>query len=368
MSESARRPDKQVQYGEYLRLEQLLDCQHLESALVGVPAHDEMLFIIVHQAYELWFKQILHELRSVIDIFDDPLVEDKKMGLVIHRLSRIREIQPLLLQQIDVIETMTPLDFLEFRDLLVPASGFQSVQFKQIEILMGIKQENRIPADRDFYRTRLTEQQQAELNALEAQPSLLELTDRWLQRMPFLKFGAFDFWKHYGAAVDRMLQSDRVIVESNPALSSGNREIQLAALEATRKTLNSVLDAEAFEQLRSSGEFRFSHRGFLAALFINLYRDEPIMYLPFRYLTLLLEIDSGFTTWRARHALMVQRMLGTKIGTGGSSGHDYLNRTTQRNRVFLDLFNVSTFLVPRSALPQLPPDLTKALGFRFGNG
>lgn len=367
MSEQTPRKPRQVQYGEYLRLDQLLQLQFPESSLVGQPAHDEMLFIIVHQAYELWFKQIVHELRSVIDVFDDPRVEDKKMGLVIHRLERVKVIQALLVQQIDVIETMTPLDFLEFRDLLVPASGFQSIQFKQIEIMLGIKQEQRIPADRDFYRTRLTAEQQAELNQLEAQPSLLELTDRWLQRMPFLQFGAFDFWSHYAAAVERMLQSDRVIVESNPALSSGNREIQLAALESTRKTLQSVLDPAAFEQLRASGEFRFSHRGFLAALFINLYRDEPMMYLPFRFLTLLLEIDSGFTTWRARHALMVQRMLGTKIGTGGSSGHDYLNRTTQRNRVFLDLFNVSTFLVPRSALPQLPSELITALGFRSGD-
>lgn len=365
MSEQQQRTPKQVQYGEYLRLDQLLHLQHPESALVGQPAHDEMLFIIVHQAYELWFKQIVHELRSVIDVFDDPLVEDKKMGLVIHRLERIRTIQALLVQQIDVIETMTPLDFLEFRDLLVPASGFQSIQFKQIEILLGIKQENRIPADRDFYRTRLTPTQQAELNSLEAQPSLLELTDRWLQRMPFLHFGEFEFWRHYEKAVELMLQSDRGIVESNPALSEGNREVQLAALEATRQTLNSILDPVAFEKLRQAGEFRFSHRGFLAALFINLYRDEPMMYLPFRYLTLLLEIDSGFTTWRARHALMVQRMLGTKIGTGGSSGHDYLNRTTQRNRVFLDLFNVSTFLVPRSALPQLPRELSEAMGFRY---
>ncbi len=367
MAEPAPHRHKQVQYGEYLRLGQLLDLQHPESSLIGQPAHDEMLFIIVHQVYELWFKQIVHELRSVVDVFDDPQVEDKKMGLVIHRLERIRTIQALLVQQIEVIETMTPLDFLEFRDLLVPASGFQSIQFKQIEIILGIKQENRIPADRDFYRTRLTLEQQQELNQLESQPSLLELTDRWLQRMPFLQFGKFDFWRHYGEAVEQMLLSDRSIVESNPALSSGNREIQLAALETTRKTLKSVLEPAAFESLRQAGEFRFSHRGFLAALFINLYRDEPMMYLPFRYLTLLLEIDSGFTTWRARHALMVQRMLGTKIGTGGSSGHDYLNRTTQRNRVFLDLFNLSTFLVPRSALPELPAELTQALGFRFGN-
>ena len=365
MTPVERSTPKQVQYAEYLRLDKLLDAQQLESALVGAPAHDEMLFIIVHQAYELWFKQILHELASVVDDFDDSRVEDKNMGRVIHRLSRVKTIQQVLLQQIDVIETMTPLDFLEFRDLLVPASGFQSVQFKRIEIMLGIKRHNRIPADQDFLRTRLSGEEQAELAKVEAMPSLLELTDNWLTRMPFLRFGGFDFWKHYSEAVERMLQSDRSIVEANPALSSGSREVQVAMLEATRERLGSILDESKFNQLRDQGEFRFSHRAFLAALFINLYRDEPMMNLPFRYLTLLMEIDGLFTTWRSRHALMVQRMLGTKIGTGGSSGHDYLTRTTQQNRVFLDLFNVSTFLIPRSALPQLPAELTRELGFRF---
>jgi tryptophan 2,3-dioxygenase len=85
--------EKQVYYGEYLQLARILDAQQLESELEGQPAHDEMLFIITHQAYELWFKQIIHELNSVIDVFDDPVVEDKKMGIVIHRLSRIKTIQ-----------------------------------------------------------------------------------------------------------------------------------------------------------------------------------------------------------------------------------------------------------------------------------
>jgi tryptophan 2,3-dioxygenase len=365
MTASERSIPKQIQYGEYLRLDELLAAQQLESAAVGVPAHDEMLFIIVHQAYELWFKQILHELASVVDVFDDPRVEDKNMGRVIHRLSRVKTIQQVLLQQIDVIETMTPLDFLEFRDLLVPASGFQSMQFKLIEIMLGLKRHNRIPADQDFFRTRMSETEQAVLAKQENLPSLLELTDLWLARMPFLRFGGFDFWKHYAEAVERMLHSDRIIVEANPSLSTASREVQLAMLEATRERLGSILDEAKFNQFREQGEFRFSHRAFLAALFINLYRDEPMMNLPFRYLTLLMEIDGQFTTWRARHALMVQRMLGTKIGTGGSSGHDYLTRTTLQNRVFLDLFNVSTFLIPRSALPQLPLELTRELGFRF---
>lgn len=353
-----------VQYASYLKLDQLLTCQSLESAKDGSPAHDEMLFIITHQAYELWFKQILHELEWVARVFERAPLDDKLMGTVIHRLSRVKSIQRLLILQIDVLETMTPLDFLEFRDLLVPASGFQSLQFKRIEIMMGLKASMRIAEDQSFLHTRLTAGEREALEALEAVPSLFELTDRWLARMPFLKFGEFDFWRHYEEAVERMLAEDREIVRNNPSISEEHRQMQLAMLDTTRDKLHALLDAGHFQELREAGEFRLSHHAFLSALFIHLYRDEPMMYLPFRYLTLLTEIDGQWTTWRARHALMVQRMLGTKIGTGGSSGHSYLVRTTMQNRVYLDLFNIATFLLPRSALPPLPEALRRALGFQ----
>jgi tryptophan 2,3-dioxygenase len=364
-SQKTPRVPRPIQYSEYLQLDQLLATQTLESARYGKPAHDELLFIITHQAYELWFKQIVFELESVVDIFDNSTVEDREMGQIIGWLTRITKIQTILLQQIDVIETMTPLDFLDFRDLLVPASGFQSIQFKQIEIMLGIRREQRTPADRDFFHSRLSEAEQSQLLALEARPSLLDLTDAWLQRMPFLNFGQFEFWREYETAVELMLESDRNIIALNPALSEEHRVWQLAAIETAKQRFASVLEEERYNELRQAGEFRLTHQGFLAALFINLYRDEPMMYLPYRYLTLLLEIDQNFTNWRSRHALMVQRMLGRKIGTGGSSGHEYLSQTTEKNRVFLDLFALSTFLLPRSALPSLPVELSRALGFHF---
>lgn len=354
-----------IYYSDYLQLDKILSAQDLESTKHGKPAHDEMLFIITHQAYELWFKQILFELESVVDVFDDPVVEDKKMGQVIHRLSRIKTIQRVLIQQIDIIETMTPLDFLEFRDLLVPASGFQSIQFKRLEIMLGIKRHHRINADKEFFHSRLTPADLETLEKLEQEPSLLELTDRWLDRMPFLEFKDFDFWREYDAAVNKMLDSDAEIIQQNPTLSEREKKFQLNGLLATRTQFASLLDKEKFDELREQGTFRLSHDSFLAALFIHLYRDEPMLYSPFRYLTLLLEIDELFTNWRQRHAMMVRRMLGSKIGTGGSSGHDYLNATTQRNRVFTDLFSLSTFLIPREDLPVLPAELRRGLGFFF---
>jgi len=355
-----------IYYGEYLQLDKLLDAQHRESEKIGKPAHDEMLFIITHQAYELWFKQIVFELESVVEMFKASELEERSMGKVIHRLRRIKSVQRVLVQQIDVIETMTPMDFLEFRDLLVPASGFQSVQFKQIEILLGLRRKDRIKADQEFFKSRLCPMDLGELDDLETEHTLLELTDEWLQRMPFLDFKDFRFWESYRDAVGRMLASDQEIIENNKTLTPREIKFQIEDLEVTRKQFLSVIDAASFEEMRQAGEFRFSHQGFLAALFIHLYRDEPLLYSPFRFLTLLGDIDEMFTTWRQRHATMVRRMLGTKIGTGGSSGHDYLNATTKQNRVFTDLIRLSTFLIPREDLPELPRELSDNLGFFLG--
>ena len=118
-----------VNYHDYLKLDQLLDSQKRRSEEFKDPAHDEMLFIIVHQVFELWFKQISFELDSIVEIFSKSPVSDADLALTNHRLSRVLSILKLFFGQIDTLETMTPLDFLEFRDYLYPASGFQSFQF-----------------------------------------------------------------------------------------------------------------------------------------------------------------------------------------------------------------------------------------------
>ncbi len=356
-----------VYYSEYLQLDKLLSAQRPLSGDFGPPAHDELLFIIVHQAYELWFKLILFELESVIQVFSGAHIDEKQLAGVIARLERVHKIQDILLAQIDVIETMTPMDFLEFRDRLVPASGFQSVQFKLIEIALGLRRENRIRADRDFFATRLNAHDLQLLDEAETRPGLLELTTRWLERMPFLEFEQFDFWEKYRTAVEQMLRADDAIIRENPSINQRERDFQLSALAMTRANFENLFDAAKYESLRHSQQIRLSQKAFLAAIFIFQYRDEPILYMPFRYLTLLLEVDEMFTRWRSRHALMVQRMLGTKIGTGGSSGHDYLSQTTQQNRVFTDLYHLATYLIPRSSLPTLPEALQQELGFHFNS-
>ncbi|MDZ4083954.1 MAG: tryptophan 2,3-dioxygenase family protein, partial [Bdellovibrionales bacterium] len=133
-----------ISYSEYLKTGTLLDLQSPRSLEFGKEAHDEMLFIIVHQTYELWFRQILHEIDSVLSVFQQTVVQEEDMGRVVSKLTRIVEIQRLLVDQVAVLETMTPLDFLEFRDMLYPASGFQSIQWRLIENKLGLKPTNRL--------------------------------------------------------------------------------------------------------------------------------------------------------------------------------------------------------------------------------
>ncbi|NVJ62496.1 MAG: tryptophan 2,3-dioxygenase [Gammaproteobacteria bacterium] len=350
-------------YNDYLQLDKLLGSQAPESPKYGDEAHDEMLFIIVHQAYELWFKQILHEMRSVYGEFNQATVPDDSLGRIVSRLERITKIQKLLIDQISIMETMTPLDFLDFRDYLVPASGFQSIQFKEIEILLGLKSEHRINFDKDSFYQRLNEKDRTHLQQMENEPSLFDRVEQWLERMPFFEYGDFKFWDSYQKAVDDMLKNDRKIIETNDYLSENDREFQLKDLEKTQQVFSALLDESAYQKLLDSKQFRLSQKAMLGALFINLYRDEPMFQQPFRLLTALTDIDELFTTWRYRHVMMVMRMLGSKIGTGGSSGSDYLRQTTENNRFFKDLFALSTFLLPRSALPRLPEPLKQALNF-----
>jgi len=130
-------------YRDYLQLKLLLKSQELVSDKLGKKAHDEMLFIITHQVYELWFKQILYEIDSIFEVFKIKNVDESKIGTVVSRLHRINEIIQLLIDQIKILETMTPMDFLEFRDMLTPASGFQSGQFRMIENKIGLLKNER---------------------------------------------------------------------------------------------------------------------------------------------------------------------------------------------------------------------------------
>ena len=350
---SAKKP---VYYAEYLGLPRLLSSQKRLTR-----AHDEMLFIITHQAYELWFKQILHELDAVTAGFSGASVPESEISGAVAKLSRVVEIEKLLVDQLRVLETMTPLDFLDFRDALTPASGFQSVQFRLVELKLGLA------IDPAPFASRLKGADKKAVLAAHARPSLFTLVERWLERTPFTRFGGFDFWKEYRRAVDAMFARDRATIAANPSLSEEEKGREFASLDETKRSFAALLEPEGHAHLVREGHWRLSYKATLSALLIHLYRDRPILHEPFRLLEKLVEVDEQLGLWRHRHAVMVHRMIGTKIGTGGSSGHQYLMKTAVSRRVFGDLFNLSTFLIPRSALPELPRRVARALDFAHGS-
>lgn len=324
-------------YHDYLQLDLLLGAQTRRSEQYNYPAHDEMLFITVHQTYELWFKQILFELDAVIATFCLDVIPDQIMGQAVARLERVRDIQRFINGQIDILETMTPLDFLEFRDFLYPASGFQSLQWRLIETKLGLREEQRFNYNQCSFTSALKPKQLPEITATQSEPSLFELIEKWLERNPYLQDVDFNFWQAY----------------RNAALT----------MEGTGKAFQSLFDLDEFEKLRARKIFRLSHAALSGLLFILLYRDLPILQMPFRLIQSLIDLDQAMTTWRYRHALMAHRMLGQKIGTGGSSGTDYLRAATEQHKIFSDFLNVSTFLLPRSSVPPLPKNLIQRMSF-----
>ena len=229
----------QLTYGSYLRLPQLLDSQHLES-----DAHDELLFITIHQVYELWFKQLLHEVGAARDA-----MTRGELWWAQHLLQRVHTIERVLVEQIDVLETMTPQDFLEFRQRLAPASGFQSVQFRELEFLSGAKD----PKYVDRFRG-LTEDEKARLRRRLEEPTL---------------------W-------DAFLE-----VLAAHGLPNGSNEEVLASMQRVAH------DRSSYAPVWAVAEALLAH-------------------------------DELAASWRARHVVMVERMIGGKSGTGGSSGASYL--------------------------------------------
>jgi tryptophan 2,3-dioxygenase len=329
-----------VYYPDYLQLDKILGAQAPESDKHGVKAHDEMLFIIIHQAYELWFKQILHETSSVIDLFADHHVDDNggELNIAVHRLNRVKTILDLLVQQMDVMETMTPLDFLDFRDLLRPASGFQSMQFKILEARLGLRMEVRF--GKQYYTSQLRPDHKAAIEALENLPTLLELVNAWLERMPFLEGR---YWPAGEVAFFQRLET-----LYNASLVKGEEG-------------NAALWRTIF--VDGSPERRLSPTACRSALFIMLYRDEPIFQQAYRFLEALLDLDEGMGAWRNRHINMVHRMIGLRVGTGGSTGKAYLKGAMDSHYIFSEIADLSSFLFERRKLPALPTTLRSALGF-----
>jgi len=339
-----------VYYSEYLQLDKILNAQLPESEKEGIKADDEMLFVIIHQTYELWFKQILHEVNIVRNIFKQPNVADNSPDIYnsLHRLKRVCAILNILVDQISVMETMTPLDFLDFRDLLRPASGFQSIQFKIIEAALGLTYEHRF--GKEYYLSQLNEQDIERVKSAEHDESLIVLINRWLERMPFCTRAA-SYW-----------DTDAQSPAQHPFWSAF-RKIYAAGLSPAETQNLEIFDRIFINEKDYPAERRLSSLASRNALFIMLYRDYPLLHLPFELLSVLLEIDEQLSLWRHRHIHMVQRTIGKRIGTGGSTGAGYLKAAADSHYIFKEIAELTSFLVPRKDLPVLPEKLTADLCF-----
>jgi len=336
-------------YSDYIELDTILNSQHPRSFENMEDGNDEMLFIIIHQVYELWFKQVIFELDLVRNTFVRGHINDNSpdMSNAVHKLKRIVKILELINQQVSVLETMTALDFLEFRNYLLPASGFQSRQFRLIEAKLGLKMEDRFK--KEYYKhTRkgsLSENDSQAVSLVEGENTLKGLVIQWLERMPF-----FDekFWVDYkGASNEHTFWEDYRRAYEN-SLSRG---------ETGRL-------AEFDKVFFKEGRGQFPPQAMQAALFITLYRDLPIFRSPFELLNTLSEIDELLSNWRYRHFSMVRRMIGLRAGTGGTSGAGYLEGTFSQHYIFREITEVATFLIERSKLPELPNVLKEKVSFQ----
>ncbi|HTO14713.1 MAG TPA: tryptophan 2,3-dioxygenase family protein [Edaphocola sp.] len=332
-----------VYYSEYLQLDKILNAQELESKKEGIKADDEMLFIIIHQSYELWFKQILHEVNIIRDIFKQPNVADNSPDIfnINTRLDRVILILEMLVSKLTILETMSPLDFLDFRDLLRPASGFQSIQFKILEASLGLEYTSR--HGQQYYISQLNEGDIKRVKDAEKEESLIVLLNGWLERMPFA--------------------SDKRYWNSEEEFWTLYRDTYSNSLLDSEKTNLEAFDSIFGSQEKSLEGHRLSPLAMKNALFILLYRDYPLLQLPFEILDKLLQVDEQMSMWRYRHVHMVQRAIGKRVGTGGSTGAGYLRAAAESHVVFRELAELNSFLVARRDLPELPETLKNDISF-----
>ncbi len=365
MSAAGSSPDgaQTVVYWDYLQLDKLLS---LQGGLEGDDARllpDELHFIVVHQAFELWFKLMLRELRLARDALASPRVPEEAVPHVVHHLRRTNEIFRLTAEQFRIMETLTPQDFLAFRDKLVPASGFQSFQLRELEVLLGLDDAQRpdehgvrpLEAIRQLAdRTRGGSFAWGRIEAARREQNLRAALHTWLYRTPIQGSSPGDpddeatvrgFVEDYLEAMAGMQARQEPRLAAIPGSSPEATRARLAAgLELARRFLFADDEPEA-ERPRM-------RRVRAALVFIESYRQLPLLAWPRLLIDTIVELEENLVLWRTRHARMVERVIGRRVGTGGSSGVDYLD-STARTRIFSELWTVRTLLLPKAVLPPL---------------
>mmetsp|Transcript_5712 Transcript_5712/g.20083 ORF Transcript_5712/g.20083 Transcript_5712/m.20083 type:complete len:617 (-) Transcript_5712:154-2004(-) len=359
-----------LDYQGYLQLDKILKAQEPQSRIYDMEVHDEMLFIIIHQTYELWFKQVLHELDSVLHMFSSlphKSVKEMDVSLCLSRSSRVVEILKVLVSQFDVLETMHPQAFSDFRDFLSPASGFQSMQFRLVENKLGMRPEQRIQhSGCPYYQHLAREEEREEVLAAEREVGLLDYLGEWLEKLMDEVFNDFDFAAYMKEAIEQAAVHDRSAIERFPTVRTSNRHVEskesaLNGLEKKRLAHLKLFDEQIHNELIKKGIRQLSFKATMACVFVQSFSHEAAFQTIQRFLTKLIEIDELIARWRQRHSSLVLRMIGSKDGTGGSSGHAYLNAVMQKSRIFVDLCHCSHYLLPQHSMLPLPAEVKRRL-------
>ncbi len=353
---------QQTNYWDYLHIEQLLDLQ--DGLPDGEePSADELHFIIVHQVFELWFKLVLRELRLARDAVSAERVPEEHIPDVVRHLQRVGKVFEHTMSQWAVMETLTPQDFLAFRDKLVPASGFQSVQLRELEIIMGLDPAQReasgfgdpIRVIRDLAdNSPGGKHAKAKLTAALSERSLADAMNEWILRTPI--HGSQPGDANDGEVIERFI-ADYVAAQGthleNQARIYG-RQGTLTEAEARERLQVTLKETEDFLRATDISEDKRGARSRIrcAILFIESYRELPLLAWPRTLLDVIVDLEELMILFRTRHVRMVERVIGRRLGTGGSSGVDYLEETL-KYRIFTDLWTVRTILLPRTALPEL---------------
>jgi tryptophan 2,3-dioxygenase len=352
-----------MNYWEYIHVEELLGLQGGFDGDESKVGNDETLFIVVHQVYELWFKLILRELQTARDIFRQNPVPDVQLASAVRCFRRVVAIFEQAVGHFHVMETLTTRDYLEFRDRLIPASGFQSAQLREIEILLGLEDAVRIPLGREgSYKEALRAADGSASPAtrrVEARlangPSLKQVVYEWLARTPIDGPNSQD---NADAFLRRIVEAHRSEIHERTRLAE-QQALTVDDIDRLRARYEKeVAFAEQFLMAEEDPSADAETRGFRRRLragivFLESYRELPRLAWPRELVDGLVELEQAMVVWRQRHARMVERVIGRRTGTGGSAGVDYLDQTALRYRVFGDLWAVRSLLLRKPTLPAL---------------
>lgn len=362
-------------YWDYIRVEELLELQGGLERNESELTQDEVVFISIHQIYELWLKMALRDLVAARDLFAQQHVPDDALAGACRLLGRIRTIFELATDNFRLMETMTPRDYLEFRDKLFPANGGQSVQYREIEVLLGLDEGERVPYVTGNYLDVLKEPDGTDGWAMKRmkarladRPTVKDAVDEWLFRTPIDGSTPDDIGdpKVVEAFVESFLSAHREALEEVRDHACGLATTQQEKTPLLRRYDEEIEQATVF--LRATdvpeGEDRIRRRRIRAsALFIETYRELPLLAWPREVLDGIVALEQAYIVFKQRHARMAERLIGRRVGTGGSKGVDYLDEGALRNRVFKDLWGVRTVLVRRARSPE--PQKPEVYGFRF---